>query len=316
MENHFDIIKTLGKGAFGIVKMAKSKLDKQIYSLKIIQIHNLKDLFKSISEVEILSKLFNENILHYNTSWLEPKLFMDKYFSNDLLLSNSSNTFNSYTNSLSKTKSSPNIISTELENIQQSESNVNCCLVIQTEYCELTLNDYITNRKNIDFETSYFIYKKIIEGVSFLHEKNIIHRDLKPSNIFIKTYKDLETYCDNAIKIGDFGLSIYDNIKEVSDTYGTMIYTDPYYNKEFYDLSYDIYSIGIITIILFIPFSTEMEKYDVISKIKADIKFINNYRNNFNNQKLFDHFNFIIQSCLQKDNRITIRNLRNFIKII
>lgn len=44
------------------------------------------------------------------------------------------------------------------------------------------------------------IYLKVLEAISFAHEKNIVHRDIKPSNILL--------HSDNEPKILDFGISV------------------------------------------------------------------------------------------------------------
>ena len=42
--------------------------------------------------------------------------------------------------------------------------------------------------------------KQLCDAVQHIHSKNIIHRDIKPENILI---------CFGALKLCDFGLSIY-----------------------------------------------------------------------------------------------------------
>jgi serine/threonine protein kinase len=43
------------------------------------------------------------------------------------------------------------------------------------------------------------LFKRVVQGVSYLHEKWFLHRDLKPDNTFISWKGD--------VKIGDFGLA-------------------------------------------------------------------------------------------------------------
>lgn len=58
-------------------------------------------------------------------------------------------------------------------------------LYIQMQLCPQTLRNWIDNRNreevkllnSIDLELS--IFRKIVEGISYIHSSNIIHRDIK-----------------------------------------------------------------------------------------------------------------------------------------
>ena len=59
----------------------------------------------------------------------------------------------------------------------------------------------VKKQKFSDLEASSLI-KGILEGLSYIHERNFIHRDLKTENILLKTADDC-----SSVKIADFGLS-------------------------------------------------------------------------------------------------------------
>src|SRR5205809_6458882 len=106
----------------------------------------------------------------------------------------------------------------------------------------------------------------ILQGINYIHNKNIIHCDLTLNNILIDN--------NNSIKITDFGLakniSDYQSIISSSE-YGTYIYTAPETIKQKKcSVKSDIYSLGIIWFELLHNFETEMERIEMIKKIKKN----------------------------------------------
>ncbi|EMP26779.1 Eukaryotic translation initiation factor 2-alpha kinase 4 [Chelonia mydas] len=74
------------------------------------------------------------------------------------------------------------------------------CLFIQMEYCEKsTLRDTIDQGLYEDTSRLWRLFREILDGLAYIHEKGMIHRDLKPVNIFLDF--------DDHVKIGDFGLA-------------------------------------------------------------------------------------------------------------
>lgn len=86
--------------------------------------------------------------------------------------------------------------------------------------------------------------RKIVDAVSYIHDKGIIHRDLKVANILVDPSTiDLD---NPKIKIIDFG---FGNKSQTSydDHMGTLMYMAPEValNQE-YTKSVDIWALGII----------------------------------------------------------------------
>ena len=126
-----------------------------------------------------------------------------------------------------------------------------------------------------------------LEGPHCVHQLivYIFYRDLKPSNIFFAN--------DGTLKIGDFGLATagYNGAEESeiqsqslmapnadsntdtteghTEEVGTELYMSPeQVEKKPYNHKVDIYSLGLILFELLVPFQTQMERIDTLSKLK------------------------------------------------
>lgn len=73
LNEEFEILKYLGKGAYGDVLKVKKILDNRLYALKRIPLPaSNRQIFKKITrEVELLSRLNHENVVRYYNSWIE-----------------------------------------------------------------------------------------------------------------------------------------------------------------------------------------------------------------------------------------------------
>jgi eukaryotic translation initiation factor 2-alpha kinase 4 len=75
-------------------------------------------------------------------------------------------------------------------------------LFIQMEYCDgQTLRSRIIAGLPKDIETGWKLFRRILEGLDYIHKNGVVHRDLKPENIFLDAH--------GIPKIGDFGLAGY-----------------------------------------------------------------------------------------------------------
>ncbi|KAG8276531.1 Eukaryotic translation initiation factor 2 alpha kinase 4 [Homalodisca vitripennis] len=73
LENEFEVLQFVGKGAFGDVLKVRNKLDRCLYAIKRIELNPMnKLLYKKITrEVKLLSRLNHENVVRYFNSWIE-----------------------------------------------------------------------------------------------------------------------------------------------------------------------------------------------------------------------------------------------------
>ena len=120
------------------------------------------------------------------------------------------------------------------------------------EYCDYTLNKYISNNNNkyfLDFNFRRNIALQFLKGLKYLHSKEILHRDISLNNILIKEYDDNFI----VVKISDFGLVKDFNLnltKTESEMRGTII-DDTLTCFKDYNIKNEIYSIGVVLWFIF-----------------------------------------------------------------
>jgi len=122
------------------------------------------------------------------------------------------------------------------------------------------LFDAIVNKGSYTEEQTAKIVKQILEAVQYIHAHGIAHRDLKPENLLLSGEEGKEEF----VKIADFGLSKDFGAEQLQTSCGTPDYVAPeVLMGDPYDMSVDIWSIGVITYVLlcgFPPFYGETQK--------------------------------------------------------
>ncbi|KAI4482571.1 hypothetical protein M0804_008424 [Polistes exclamans] len=88
IRNEFEILKWLGKGAYGDVLKVKNKLDRGVYAIKRIELNPKKrQLNRKITrEVKLLSRVNHENVVRYYNSWIESATIDDSLQHNESIL--------------------------------------------------------------------------------------------------------------------------------------------------------------------------------------------------------------------------------------
>jgi aurora kinase len=102
-----------------------------------------------------------------------------------------------------------------------------------------TLFDHLNKVGFMNIKEAVDVLRDVILAITYLHERSIAHRDIKPENIVIST--------EGVAKLCDFGWSSV--IDSTRHTYcGTLDYACPeILARKDYDISVDIWSIGILT---------------------------------------------------------------------
>jgi serine/threonine protein kinase len=207
------------------------------------------------------------------------------------------------------------------EVLKEFRKDDNCKMMLM-EYLEGgDLFDYISSLhdKRIEFDIDKVreIFKQIIEGIEFCHDKNIYHFDLKPQN-FVFTDKS-----KSSIKIIDFGLAKEGcDFKIDIDKIGTIGYFAPELLRIFISKdniinskcsACDIFSIGIILL--------RMVRYEIIiehekllqeSNVLGYYKRIRDSIKNYKDNDFTEEFKELLLGMLEDEpsNRLTIAEIK------
>ncbi|ADM11886.1 Mrk1-like Ser/Thr protein kinase [Encephalitozoon intestinalis ATCC 50506] len=114
-------------------------------------------------------------------------------------------------------------------------------LNIITDFVGMNLEEYMKANRNVEIDTIRPIYRQILEGLEYLHEKKICHRDMKPSNILIGP--------NGLVKICDLGSAKVIGNGEKNITYiCSRFYRAPENLLDYkeYDFKIDIWSVGCV----------------------------------------------------------------------
>eukprot|EP00730_Choanoeca_flexa_P020169 TRINITY_DN9862_c0_g1_i2.p1 TRINITY_DN9862_c0_g1~~TRINITY_DN9862_c0_g1_i2.p1 ORF type:complete len:697 (+),score=163.20 TRINITY_DN9862_c0_g1_i2:103-2193(+) len=251
-ESEFDELEDLGSGGFGSVVKARHRIDKTNYAVKKVML--IEDLCpKVLEEVQTLAKLEHPRVIRYHTAWIEK---------------------------------GSGLVQTEDCEETSFDSNADgqtmmalVTLYIQMELCQSSLYAWLRSRSKFVRKASITIFHQLLEAVDYIHSQGLMHRDIKPQNVFIKDGASID------IRLGDFGLAratptqspnylgnamaLLSSDRPMSSGVGTATYAAPeQLHGHTYDNKCDIYSLGLILLELFHPFSTEMERHDVLMELK------------------------------------------------
>ncbi|CAO3691813.1 unnamed protein product [Rhizopus stolonifer] len=258
MINQYMVIKEIGRGVHGKVKLAKDMTTEQLVAVKIVDKKNRR-------------RQMGYSLLRGNNNQSSQMASKE----NELKIKREI--------SILKKCRHPNVVQL-IEVIDSEESRKIYMALEYSEYGEIEWRDEL-DQPILDIFEARSIFRDVVNGLDYLHYQGIIHRDIKPANILLSQ--------GHVAKISDFGVSYYNDIlahltdptedkvnkmeKELAETAGTPAFFAPELcyagdingKRPLISKAIDVWALGV-TLYCFIfgqcPFtaSTEFELFDTI----------------------------------------------------
>ena len=128
------------------------------------------------------------------------------------------------------------------------------------------LYERLAEKKRYSERDAALVTKQMLDALTYCHDHNICHRDLKLENWVYAT-----PAADAPLKLIDFGFSkLFNPGMPMTAMHGTVYYVAPEVLEGSYDLSCDVWSIGVILYMLLSgqpPFAAQQD-HEIIAKIR------------------------------------------------
>lgn len=137
----------------------------------------------------------------------------------------------------------PNIV--KLLEVYEDHEPFQCVHLIMERCTGRELYDRLSDKKKYSEQDAARITKEMLSAIKYLHSRNIAHRDIKLENWLFESPK-----ADAKLRLIDFGFSKLYNGEPFTLITGTVYYVSPEVIKGAYDLSCDLWSLGVVVYML------------------------------------------------------------------
>ncbi|XP_056329625.1 calcium/calmodulin-dependent protein kinase kinase 1b isoform X2 [Danio aesculapii] len=219
--NQYKLKNEIGKGSYGVVKLAYNEDDDQYYAMKLV---SKKRLIKQFGFPRRPPSRESNGSAGSQENLLKPSGLLDRVYQEIAIL---------------KKLDHLNVVKLVEVLDDPAEDNLHMVfeLVPKGPVMEVPTDSPLTE------EMAHFYFRDIILGIEYLHYQKIIHRDIKPSNLLLGE--------DGHVKIADFGVSneFKGNDALLSNSAGTPAFMAPEtltdQDQRFSGKALDIWAMGV-----------------------------------------------------------------------
>ncbi|TRY84880.1 hypothetical protein DNTS_017995 [Danionella cerebrum] len=233
----YDIERTLGKGNFAVVKLARHRITKTEVAIKIIDktqldAVNLEKIYREVQIMKMLDhphiiKLYQRAALRARLSHLDPR-------------------FLPAPSAVAQGPNCTQLLHTRSHSSKGLVMETKNMLYLVTEYAKNgEIFDYLAKHGRLTEPEARRKFWQILSAVEYCHNRNIVHRDLKAENLLLDGHMN--------IKIADFGFgNFFQSGKPLATWCGSPPYAAPevFEGQQYEGPQLDIWSMGVVLYVL------------------------------------------------------------------